>query len=82
MSIIRQISIKKHKPSLGIAPTESGKSAGDITVETKYGILDSIKLNGVTLESVPVNIANIDHLAQLYDFELSGIIGTGVFSHL
>ncbi len=61
--------------------TDVGEYAGGVSVETQYGILNSLKLNGVTLESIPVNIADISgQFSADYDFEISGIIGTGVFS--
>lgn len=68
--------------AMGIQPIATDKSdyAGGIEVETKFGILDSMKLNGVTLESLPINIANIDHFSAMYDFEISGVFGTGVFA--
>ena len=61
--------------------TQTAPYAGGVTVETNYGVLDSMKLNGVTLENVPVNIADIDHLANTVDeeYEISGVIGTGVY---
>lgn len=66
---------------LGIESVASSKEtyAGDVKVETLYGILDSMKLGSVTLESQPVNIANFGEFSALYDFPISGIIGKGVF---
>lgn len=67
--------------AMGIDPvaTEVGEYAGDVTVETKYGIVDSMRLDNVTLESVPVHIADTSAFSNLYDFDVDGVIGTGVF---
>lgn len=47
--------------------------------EMQFGILDSIKLGSITLESLPVQIDNIDRTSYLYDFPVIGTIGKGVF---
>ena len=68
--------------SLGIKNISSikGTYAGGIVVETGYGRLDSLSLNGVTLKSVPVMIAPIKQFSVVYndEIEVNGIITTGV----
>ncbi|MCD7947379.1 MAG: aspartyl protease family protein [Oscillospiraceae bacterium] len=66
---------------VGAVATDVGEYAGGVSVETQYGILDSLQLGGVTLGSIPVNIADVGgQFSADYDLEISGIIGTGVFS--
>ena len=56
-----------------------GEYAGGIEVETKTGIADSLTLNGVCLENVPVIIASIKQFSALYDgIEINGIVSTGM----
>lgn len=61
--------------------TQTAPYAGGIMVDTNYGIVDSLRLGSVTLENIPVNIANMDHLTGFAGdaFEISGVIGIGVF---
>ncbi|MCP1224301.1 aspartyl protease family protein [Sebaldella sp. S0638] len=57
----------------------TGKYAGGIEVETKFGMADSLSLNGVRIENIPVVIASINQFSALYDnIEISGIISTGI----
>lgn len=67
---------------LGIQPIVANQAeyAGGLVVETKFGVIDSLRLNDVTVDSVPVHMANMDHFLPLYDnAEIGGIIGTGLF---
>ena len=60
--------------------TVKGTYAGGISVETGYGKLDSISLNGVTIKSVPVILAPIKQFSAIYnnEIEIDGIITTAV----
>ncbi len=61
--------------------TKSAPYAGGVEVTTNYGIADSLRLGGVTVGDIPVNIANMDHLANIAgeEYPISGVIGIGVF---
>lgn len=66
---------------LKIVAARTGSYAGGIEVTTNYGIVDSLRLGEVCLGAIPVNIAKMDHLANITRKEIiiSGIIGTGIF---
>ena len=57
-----------------------GTYAGGVSVETGYGRLDSLEMNGVTLKYVPVMIAPIKQFSAVYndEIEINGIITTGI----
>ena len=60
--------------------TAKGTYAGGISVETGYGKLDSLSLNGVTIKSVPVILAPIKQFSAIYnnEIEIDGIITTAI----
>ena len=60
--------------------TAKGTYAGGISVETGYGKLDSISLNGITIKSVPVILAPIKQFSAIYnnEIEIDGIITTAI----
>lgn len=61
--------------------TKSNPYAGGVKVTTNYGIANSLRLGGVTVGAIPVDIANMDHLANIAgkEYPINGVIGIGVF---
>lgn len=80
----RPLSTIQHWPrscGLETVATQTVPYAGGIPVTTNYGIVDSLRMGSVTIENIPVNIADMNHLAHIAgeEYEISGVIGIGIF---